>query len=112
MLYTWFEITTTECIATWRHYTALALIGVNMMLYFLRYKQAILLTGAILILATFNLLSFFTIIQTFYLGFWSLTTPGIQLKSLLLLVIYCLVNFNLLANWYLDIKEGLKKVEE
>ncbi|HEX9513364.1 MAG TPA: hypothetical protein VF939_22895 [Puia sp.] len=109
VLYTWFEIITTEYIATWRHYVALTLVAINAALYFVKYKKAVLLTGIILILATFNLLSFFTIIQTSFLGFGSVTTPEIQLKSLLLLVIYCAINFNLLINWYLDMKEGRAK---
>lgn len=109
VLYTWFEIITAEYIATWRHYVALALVAVNAVLYFVKYKQAVLLTGIILILATFNLLSFFAIIQTSCLGFGSITTPDIQLKSLLLLVIYCVINFNILLNWYLDMKEAKAK---
>src|SRR5580704_17073165 len=94
VLYTWYEIITAEYIATWRHYVALALVAINAGLYFVRYKQAVLLTGIILILAIFNLLAFFAIIQTSYLGFGSVTTPDIQLKPLLLLVIYCVINFN------------------
>lgn len=105
VLYTWFQIITTEYIATWRHYVALALVVINVGLYFVRYKQAVLLTGIILILATVNLLSFFTIIQTSGLTIMGVSTPEIQLKSLLLLVIYCAINFNLLMNWYLDMKE-------
>jgi hypothetical protein len=109
VLYTWFEIITTEYIATWRHYVALTLIAINAVLYFVRYKPAVLLTGLILILATFNLLSFFTIIQTSGLTIMGVSTPEIQLKSLLLLVIYCVINFNILINWYLDMKEGKAK---
>jgi hypothetical protein len=109
VLYTWFEIITTEYIATWRHYVALALVAINAALYFVKYKQAVLLTGVILILATFNLLSFFTVIQTSGLTIMGVSTPEIQLKSLLLLVIYCAINFNLLINWYLDMKEERAK---
>ena len=109
VLYTWFEIITTEYIATWRHYVALALVAINAVLYFVRYKPAVLLTGLILILATFNLLAFFTIIQTSGLTIMGVSTPEIQLKSLLLLVIYCAINFNLLINWYLDMKEEKAK---
>ena len=49
VLYTWFEIITTEYIGTWRHYVALALVAINAVLYFVRYKPAVLLTGLILI---------------------------------------------------------------
>jgi len=90
-------------------YVALALVAINAVLYFVRYKPAVLLTALILILATFNLLSFFTIIQTSGLTIMGVSTPEIQLKSLLLLVIYCVINFNLLINWYLDMKEEKAK---
>jgi hypothetical protein len=106
MLFAWFEILTTEYIATWRHYVGLVLVGGNVVLYFIRYKQAIVLTGIILILATFNLLSFFTITPTSYLTVKGISTPEIQLKSLLLLIIYGVVNTELLMNWYLDMKEN------
>lgn len=109
VLYTWFEIITTEYIATWRHYVALALVAINAVLYFMRYKPAVLITGLILILATINLLSFFTIIRTSGLTIMGVSTPEIQLRSLLLLVIYCVINFNLLINWYLDMKEEKAK---
>ncbi len=111
-LFTWFEIMTTEYVATWRHYTALILIIVNAVVYFVWYRPAVLLTGIILALATFKMLSFFTVIQTSYLRIVGITTPEIQLKSLLLLAIYCTINFNLLINWRLDMKEkkaALKK---
>jgi len=107
--YTWFQILTTEYTAMWRHYVALVLILINAALYFWKYNQAIIVTGIILLLGTFNLLSFFTIIHTSYFGFGSVTTPEIQTGSLLLLAIYAVFNLTLLINWYLDFKE--KKAE-
>ena len=105
VIHTWVEFITTDYIATWRHYLALIAVAINAALYFVRYKQALLLTGLILILATFNLLSFFYDIKTWVFGIGPLRTLPMELKSLLLLVIYCLVNFNFLINWYLDKKQ-------
>ncbi|MHA4811560.1 hypothetical protein ACX0G9_25920 [Flavitalea flava] len=112
VLYTWFEIITTDYMATWRHYVALTLVAINAVLYFVRYKPAILLTGLILILATFNLLSFFSITQTAGLTIMGVSSPEIQLKSLLMLVIYCAINYYLLINWYLDMKEEKAKTQK
>jgi len=110
VLYAWVQIMTTEYAATWRQYVALALVGINAVLYFVKFKHAILLTGVILLLATFNLLSFFTVVQTSYMRIVNVTTPEIQLKSLALLVIYGVINFNFLVDWYLDVREdGAKK---
>ena len=43
--YNWFEFITTEYLAEAKHYIALALIIINAVLYFIKQKQAILLTG-------------------------------------------------------------------
>lgn len=107
--FSWFEIITTEYAATWRHYTALILVLINMIIYFIRYKQAVIFTGIIFILATFNLLSFFMVVRTSSLGInigaSKISTPEIQLLSLTLLTIYCIINFNFLTDWYMEQKE-------
>ena len=112
MLFAWYEIATTEYTASAKNYMALILVITNGVLYWLRYKQAILFTGVILVLATFNWLSFFTVTQSSYIGInigsRQINTPEIQWKSLLLLTIYCAINLGFLIEWYLDIKE--KKV--
>lgn len=111
-LYTCFEIITTDYIATIKHYITFILIAINGIIYFVRYKFSVILTGIILVLATFNLLSFYTVTQTssvgVNLGSTQLKTPEIQLWSLLILVFYCIINFNLLIEWYVDIKEKRK----
>jgi len=81
VLYSWFEIISTEHIATWRHYVALTLIAINAVLYFVRYKPAVLLKGLILILARFNLPSFFTKIQTSGLTIMGVSTPAIAKRE-------------------------------
>ncbi len=112
LAYTWYIILTTEYFSTIRHIIALVLFLGNLLLYFFRFRYAVLLTGAILILATFNLLAFFPdIMSTSYfikIGSVEIATPSIQWKPLLLLVFYCIVNFNFLINLYLDFKEKKK----
>jgi hypothetical protein len=109
MLYTWIEFATNMYLPTWRQYLALALVIVNVVVYFVRFRQAILLTGIILALATVNLLCFFAIIQTSWITIGSVSTPGIQLWSLLILGGWFAVNYSNLINWYLDFQEARKK---
>ncbi len=109
VLYAWAQIIFTQYAATPVHYITICIVAINVVLYFFRFKAAILLTGAILVLATFNQLSFFAVTQAFGFGInlgnsqWF--TPGIQIWPLLLLIVYGIINFNLLADWYLEAKE-------
>ncbi len=105
----WFEIITTAYAGLWKHYLTLVLITANAAFYFKYYRLAIVLTGIILILAVFNLLTFFTIEKTtswqIRIGNTRISTPEIQLISLLLFVVYFIINFDILTKWYLDMKE-------
>jgi len=83
----------------------------NGILYFKSYKWAVLFTGVILLLATFNLLTFYAETQTFGFSVAGVQSPEIQPWSLLLLVVYGIVNYNLLVDWYLDYKEGKQAAE-
>ena len=112
-LYKCFEIIATDHIATVKHYVAFILILINGVSYFIQYKFSIILTGIILILATVNLLSFYTVTQTssvgINLGNIQIRTPEIQLWSLLILLLYSIINFNLVIDWYANIKKRGKK---
>lgn len=105
MLITWIEFAADRYFPTWRQYVALPLVIANVWLYFIRFKQAVLLTGIILLLATVNCLCIFVFIQTSWITIASVSTPGIQLWSLLLLVVWCIANYTNLINWHLDFKE-------
>ena len=109
---TWYIIMTTEYYATSRHIIALIFFLGNLILYFFRFQYAILLTGIILILATFNLLVFFPDIAatSYFIKFGSreIGTPGIQWKILLLLIVYLIVNFDFFIELYLDFKDKKK----
>ncbi|SRR6185437_3528671 len=109
MLYTWIEFAANRYLPTWRQYVALALVIVNAVVYFVRFRQAVLLTGIILVLATINLLCFFTFIQTSGITIGSVSTPGIQLWSLLILVGWFAMNYSNLINWSLDKQEAREK---
>jgi len=111
MLVNWMEIIFTTIVATWQHYVTLVLVTANAVCYFWRYKPALIGTGIILVLATFNLLTFYAATNTWFFGINIgggnfAYTPGIQLWSLLILVLYGMVNFDRLVNWYLDAKDA------
>lgn len=109
LVYTWYIILTTEYFATTRHIIALVLWGINGLLYFLRFRYAIILTGVILILATFNLLAFFPEIaySSYFvtIGGIKISTPNIQWWPLLILIFYCCVNYSFLIGLYTDYQE-------
>jgi hypothetical protein len=106
-IFTWITFATTEYAATWRQYVGLFMIIANGVLYYFRFKAALLLTGIVLVLATFGLVSFFSVISVWGITLFGVSTPGINGWSLLLLLAYCVVNFNMLVGWYWDMK-GIK----
>ena len=111
LIYTWilFSISV-DYYPTLRHILGLIAVSLNLVLYFFRFGKAVVLTGLILLAATFNLLAFFPDIDyaSFFINIGELQiwTPSIQYKSLLLLIFYCLINFKFLLNLYLDYKES------
>lgn len=107
--YCWVDIIILkDAAATSKHYIALGLVLVNGALYFKNYKGAILLTGAMLVIATFNLITFYPVTRTFALIIAGFNLPEIQYFSFFILIGYCIINFNLFIECYLDYK-GLGK---
>jgi hypothetical protein len=83
------------------NYVTPVLLFLNGVLYPIRFKPALLATGAILVLATFNLLPFFP--GESYISIAGLTFP-FRGSPFPLLVFYCVINFDILINWKLDAK--------
>jgi len=113
--YCWLTILFTEIEAMWRHYVGIILFIPLIVLFKKDFKKAVLFTGIYLVLGTFNLLSFTLSVRTnsFELGYSSIeiSTPTFQLYSLILLVLYFILNSSTLVNYYLDYKD-VKKVED
>ena len=87
-IYCWIIIITTETTAIWKHYFGL-LFFLSICIYFYIYiKIAIIAVGIFLLLGTINLLAFTPIISTFGFNIGSMKTPGIQLLSLCLFILY------------------------
>lgn len=104
MTFTWVNILTTAYFATFRHQIALVLVCLNLILFFFNYKYAILFTGLILLLATFNLLAFFPSIESsaYFIRFGSkeIYAPSIQPRSFLLLILYLAINIKYLYTYF------------
>ena len=103
-VFSWHELLNTEEVATWRHYVAWVLIVANAPLYFFRYRQAVGLTGVILVMATFKLLYFFTDIDIYRVSIMGIPVPDMELRSLGLLVFFFVIHYRFLMKWYVDKK--------
>jgi len=95
VLYTWIRILSTDYSSTLKHQIALGLCLINALLYFRWVKYAIVLTGIILILATFNFLALFLEIEsTSYfvkISGHEFSSPRLQGKSVLVLLLYLVI---------------------
>jgi len=94
---------------TLQHRVAFGLLGMNICLYFFRFRPGILATGIVLLLATVNFISFYVETTVSSVGIGGIFTPGVQVSMLLLLILYIALEFDLLVNWYLDFKEKGKE---
>jgi len=112
MIYTWVTILVTGYFPTSRHVAAVLLFLLNGVLYFTRFKTAVLVTGTLLLVGVFDLLAFFPedISSSFSIriGTVEISTPGVQWKSLLLLLVYFGLNTPFLFSLYLEYKESRK----
>jgi hypothetical protein len=108
LLKCWVVFFASEFIATWRHYTGLWLFFVLFVLLLKDKKKAILGIGIYLLLATFNLLAITPAISTSWIYIGEFSTPPVQLLSLGLLVLYFILNMDVLIDMQLDYKEAKK----
>jgi hypothetical protein len=108
-LYTMGEFTFSDFSATVQHRIAFGLVAVNACLYFARFRPAILVTGIILLAATCNFITFFVETTVWSIGIGGLHTPSVQVSMLGLFIIWGVLEFDLLTNWYLDYKESKQR---
>jgi hypothetical protein len=99
----WYKFLTHEYNPSTVHYVTLALVVLNGLVLCWRFKPGLLMTGAILLLAAFGLLFFLTIWAS-SVTLFGLTFP-FEGWSFLLLILYIVINSNLLINWLLDAKK-------
>jgi hypothetical protein len=102
LINTWSKFYNNEYDPSVVHYITLGLIVINGVLLLIRFKPALLMTGVILLFASFGLLYFFTY------RFPLLTIFGITMPfdgwSFLIFIFYVAINCDILINWQLDSK--------
>lgn len=113
LVYTWSIILMNSISPFVQHYVALLLFIVLVYLFIRHFKLAVIGTGIYLLLGTFNLLTLTPSLVSHSYGFgpdpFKIMTPGIQLLSLGILVLYGILNFDQLTEMYLDYKEAKEK---
>jgi len=104
-IYTVIIFLTDSYIASWPQYLAFVLLIANGAVYFYQFKYGVLGTGVLLVVAMFARISFFPWIATWGIRI-VIDLPKFEPNMLGLFVLYFLLNFNMLMNWYLDVKEA------
>lgn len=111
LLITWIVFLTKSLIPQWQHYIGLILF--TPILYYTlidkTLKKPLILIGVYLILGTVNILAFLPFILTNGLTIGSGENElhiGLNGIAALLLIVYGILNFDTLANMYLDYKES------
>lgn len=116
LIYTWIIFLTTSYIAVINHY--LGLILFIPVVYFLlkdkSFKKTLLSIGIYLVLGLINLLSFLPVIITnsigLLIGSTHIYSPAINCLSLVILIVYGILNFDTLVDLYLDYNEAKGKL--
>ena len=94
---TWFKLITTDITATIKHYSALIAFVGNGLLYLIKFRLGIVVTGVLLAVATFNIVALFAVTTThsYFIRFGSmeLAFPSIQRLPLLIFAIYLTINY-------------------
>ncbi|MGF7232791.1 hypothetical protein [Arachidicoccus sp.] len=108
LIYTWFIIITTDYFATIKHQIGLGVFLAILAFYFLKFKYGIFFTGIYLLLASFNIIAIFpVIISSSYfvkVGGMEISTPPIQWKAVLLLILFLICTGRYLNNLYVGYK--------
>jgi hypothetical protein len=108
LIYTWTILLFTDAVAIWMHYVALLLFLPLAWLHFKNFKMGLLFTAIYLILGAINLFSLTpAVITSSYglrIGEAELWSPTFQPISIVLLILYAILNFNAFITIYVDYK--------
>jgi len=104
----WFMILTSDLDAGIKQYLGLIIFIVNLLIYFYRFRIGLFVTGLMLLLASFCVISFFSYVSYNQPGIAfdeaKLRLPKIQLPSLFIFILYLILNFNFLSDEYKRLK--------
>lgn len=104
MINSWVTLLLDDYIIQIAQWLGLGFYLLTLLIYFRNFKYGTLATGIILFLATFNVISFFAnrIYISMGAGFGDnkIYAPGIQPLSLLILILYIILNFSMLKEFW------------
>jgi hypothetical protein len=106
LILTWSDFLGGYYLPRMQHYAGLVLFLIVLILFFIDSKIALIGTGIFLMCASINLIAITTAISVFTINIFPLSFLPIQPLSLGILVIYLIVNGNLLIDIYLNYKES------
>ena len=112
LIYCWTVFLSTDIIASWRHWVGIILYLITAVAFFRSLKLATFVLGAYLLLTTFNLLAVTPTIKTSWINIGPVSTPPVQLLSLGLFILYFVLNFDSMTEYYLDYKEAKQTVTQ
>ena len=108
LIWTWTLVINGSVLAVMKHWLGLACFIINIVCYLFQFKIGLVFTAIFLLLATFNLVAIFPDVVSssvfIRLGKKELETPSIQGRSLLLLLLYMIVNGNYFIQLYIGRK--------
>jgi len=106
LIYSWITFLLMNIIPTWKHYLALGLFIILLIVYFKSPRKATIVTGVYLLLGVFNALAITPIITIHWFQIFGVNTPAFQLLPTVLFILYLFLNFDTLGGMYLDYKES------
>jgi hypothetical protein len=102
VLYCWYQLLASSYVPSIKHILALVLVFVNAGLFFWNYEKGELMTGFILLLATFSLITIEAEVVThsyfIKIGETKIATPEINILSLLILILYLVLHYKTVKN--------------
>ncbi len=105
--YSWCKLLLNDYIPTVKHILALLLVMVNLGAYFWNYKKGLILTGVLLVIASFSLIALSVEIVSYSafikMGGLKVTFPSLNYLALGLFLFYCVVNFEI-------VRDALKRI--
>ncbi len=105
LVYTWFTFFRSVQKPLWQHWIGLISFIIIIISNIIKARIGVLMTAVYLLLAIFGLVALFPALSISYLRIGALSIPLGQLIAWPFLIIHVCINFNPLADYYLDWKE-------
>src|SRR5438309_6903778 len=105
LIYCWVMLIVNHYVPSWKHYAALIGFLIIALLSWKKFSNILIPLGCYLLIATFHIISLSYNQSVFGFGPDTPYTPRFQLLSLGVLVLYAILNLDVIIEWNLDRKE-------